>query len=57
MEKRIACAAPFVEQLRSCSTSEMKYNIFYKVMKEKDQMIFSNMVPFVIQGVKLNHFE
>ena len=57
MEKLIACAAPFVEQLRSWSTSEMKKDIFYKVAKEKDQMIFSNMVLFVIQGVKLKHFE
>ena len=57
MEKLTACAAPFVEQLRSWSTSETKKNIFYKVTKEKDQMIFSNMVLYVIQRVKLKQFE
>ena len=30
--------------------------IFCKVTKEKDQMIFSHMALYVIQGVKLKHF-
>ena len=31
--------------------------IYYKVPKEKDQMIFSHMVSFVIQEVKIKHFK
>ena len=41
-------AAPFIEYLRK--------RIYYKVTKEKDQIIFLQMVSFVIQGVKFNHF-
>ena len=43
------CAAPFVEQLLSPSTPKEK-KIYYKVTKEKYQMVFSHMVSFCDTG-------
>ena len=38
------------------STEYLRKRIFYTVTKEKDQMIFLQMVSFVMQGVKFKHF-
>ena len=38
-------------------TPPKRKNVYYKVTKEKDQMIFLQMVFFVIQGVKFKNFE
>ena len=44
-----SCAAPFLEQFLSLSTSKTK-KIYYKDTKEKDQMIFSHMACFCHTG-------
>ena len=48
-KKKCICAAPFVEQLLSRAPPKQK-KIYYKVTKEKDQIIFTHMVSFCYTG-------